>query len=103
MKKIKIFPNGILNSGLVSIARGAVGVSNPAVAIGLGAIEGVFSRFKKIPKDNKASVVGGQGNNNYWEYLGIAIAVMVLIYTSYQLFSGEISVDEFNSANKISD
>ena len=101
MKKLNIFPNGIMNSGLISIARGAIGVSNPAVATVIGTIEGVAARFKKIPKDNKASVVGGNGNNNYWEYLGIAIAVIVLGYTTYQLISGEISVEEFNNANKI--
>jgi hypothetical protein len=101
MKKLNIFPNGILNSKGVSVLRGLIGVSNPAVATGLGIVEGVFNRFKRIPKDNKASIVGGQGNNNYWEYLGIAMAVILLCYTTYQLISGEISVDEWSNANKL--
>jgi len=101
MKK-KLFPNGILNSGAASLVRGLMGTSNPAVATVFGIVEGVVKRFKDMPKKNKESKVSGEGNVDWYEWLGIAASAFGLVYSVYLLVTGQMSLDEFNTANGVS-
>ncbi len=99
----KIFPNGILNSGLFSIVKGAVGGLNPVVGGVIGAVEGAVkgasNKVKTAVDNNKASLVGGEGKKDWYEIIGAVMGVITVLATLYLLFTGQISVSEFMELN----
>lgn len=105
MKK-KIFPNGVLNSGLASLVKGVVRNATGYSAlctvkdITIGAVGAVIERTENKSLKNIKSKVCGEGNSDWWDYLGIAIGITVFLYTAYQVFTGEISISEFQKLNK---
>jgi hypothetical protein len=106
MAKKKIFPNGFLNSGLFSLGKGLVmnatgiGTLGTVKDIALGAVKGAVNKVANKKADNLAAKTGGKGKVDYYEYIGIAFGVIVLLYTTYLLLTGQIGLGEYIDANQ---
>ena len=106
----KIFPNGIKNSGLWTLGSGLIrnatgfGAAKTGVIATIDAAVSVAETFRYRKDKNKASLVGGEGKTDWYEIIGMVIGTIVFLiilgWSAYQLFTGQITLEEFKDINQ---
>jgi hypothetical protein len=102
----KIFPNGFKNSGLFTFGKGlilnATGIGPGARVLDgvVGAVKGIKGGLEAVSDKNTEAEAGGKGNVDFFGYIGVGIGLIVLIFTVYQLITGQIDINQFIEINE---
>ncbi len=85
--------------GAVSLISGIIGIKNPAVGLGIGAVKGIVGgiggQFKKHMAKNQESEVGGVSNLDWAGLIGSVLGGAAVIFGLVLVAMGKISWEQF--------